>query len=235
MADQITVFAAASLKTALDDLTPRFTDQTGHDVTYSFAGSSALARQIELGAPADIFISANPGWVDYLEAAGTIDAATRVDILSNRLVIIEHGQAVPGRAHPVDELALWLGDDRLAMALVDAVPAGIYGKAALQSLGAWDTVQPQVVQTDNVRAALALVALGEARYGIVYATDARADRRVNIAATIPKDTHPPIRYPAAAITGRNTRAVTALLDYLRSPGAGVVFRRHGFIPVGDSQ
>lgn len=228
-AGDITVFAAASLKTALDEVAERFEANTGYRVTRSYAGSSALARQIEQGAPASIFISANAAWMDYLAKGDLIDPATRYDLLGNRLVLI----APAASARPVTlakgmELAAYLDGKFLAMALVDAVPAGIYGKAALDHFGLWDGIAGQVAQTDNVRAALALVALGEAPLGITYETDARAEPKVAIVATFPHDSHPPIRYPVAAIKGQDSAGNDALLDFLKSPDAAQIFAHHGF-------
>ena len=231
-ADEITVFAAASLKGALDKAAAGFEAATGNHATLAFAGSSALARQIEQGAPANIFISANPGWMDRLEEGGLIATGSRTDLLGNRLVLI----APQGEQTPVAESIpafLGQGDGRIAMALVDAVPAGIYGKAALESLGLWQSVSPRVVQADNVRAALALVALGEAPLGIVYATDAAAEPRVAALATFPEDSHPPIRYPAAAIAGRESPAAAEFLTYLRSEAAGTIFIAAGFTVLGQ--
>ena len=190
-ADEITVFAAASLKNAMDEVADGFEAAAGHEVTVSYAGSSALARQIELGAPADVFISANPGWMDRLEEAGTVEDGTRIDLLGNRIVLIAHGAADPVEIGPRMDLGAMLGEGRLAMALVDAVPAGIYGKAALESLGQWQAVEPRVVQADNVRAALKLVAIGEAPMGVVYATDAAAEEGVSVLGVFPEDSHPP--------------------------------------------
>ena len=190
-ADEITVFAAASLKNAMDEVADGFEAAAGHEVTVSYAGSSALARQIELGAPADVFISANPGWMDRLEEAGTVEDGTRIDLLGTRIALIAHGAADPVEIGPRMDLGAMLGEGRLAMALVDAVPAGIYGKAALESLGQWQAVEPRVVQADNVRAALKLVAIGEAPMGVVYATDAAAEEGVSVLGVFPEDSHPP--------------------------------------------
>lgn len=232
-AADLTVFAAASLKTAMDEIAPAFAAETGHRVAVSLAGSSALARQIEQGAPADVFVSANPGWMDRLEAAGLIVPATRGDLLGNAVVLVAHGaDAAPVEIGPELDLAGMLGDGRLAMALVDAVPAGIYGKAALESLGLWDEVAPKVAQTDNVRAALALVSAGEAPLGIVYATDAAADPDVTPIGTFPASSHPPVVYPAAAVAGGDTALAAGFLDFLRSPEAHAVFARLGFRVIG---
>lgn len=231
-AGEATVFAAASLKTALDQVAQDFRQDTGHKITISYGGSSVLARQIELGAPADLYLSANTAWMDYLQDAGHIDAASRVDLLGNRLALIVHGEAAVMLAvTPELPLANMLGDGRLAMALVDAVPAGIYGKAAFEHLGLWDAVAPRVAQTDNVRAALALVATGAAPMGVVYATDAAADPRVTAMSLFPEDSHPPIVYPAA-LTASGNETATAFLDYLSSDPASKRFTQNGFLPLG---
>jgi len=227
---QVTVFAAASLKTALDAIVGPYQAATGQGVTVAYAGSSALARQIERGAPADLFISANPAWMDALQAAGRIDPAARVDLLGNRLALVAHGPAAPVAIGPDLDLAEMLGGGRLAMALVDAVPAGVYGRAALRSLGLWATVAPRVAQTDNVRAALALVAAGAAPLGVVYATDAAAEPRVSLLGVFPPDSHPPIVYPAAPVAGGDG---AAFLAFLRGPQARAVFEAQGFSVLAD--
>lgn len=233
-AGQITVFAAASLKNALDEIAALYAGDTGHRIVASLAGSSSLARQIQRGAPADIFISASRDWMDVLEAEALVDAATRFDLVSNTLVLIAHGDvAAPVTIAPGMDLAGMLGDRRLAMALVDAVPAGIYGKAALTSLGIWDAVEPKVAQTDNVRAALALVVTGEAPMGIVYATDAAATDAVSIVGAFPAGTHPPIVYPAARVAASENPLAAELLAYLRSPAARAAFERQGFTMATD--
>lgn len=233
-ADGLTVFAAASLKNAMDEISARFERETGHAVAVSLAGSSALARQIRHGAPADIFISANPDWMNALEREGLIDPASRFDLLTNSLVLVAHGQdAPPVRVAPGLDLTGLLGDGRLAMTLVDAVPAGIYGKGALEWLGAWTAVAPRVAQADNVRAALALVSSGEAPLGIVYATDAAADDNVSVIGTFPAGAHPPIVYPAAAVAGSRKPLNRRFLAWLRGPAARKAFERQGFVPVFD--
>ncbi|WP_306154288.1 molybdate ABC transporter substrate-binding protein [Roseovarius sp. MMSF_3281] len=231
-ADEIMVFAAASMTNAMAEIEERFEAATDHDLVVSLAGSSALARQIQQGAPADIFISANPDWMDTLEAEGLVEEGTRFDLLNNSIVLI----AADTEAEPVEigadiDLAGMLGGDRLAMALVDSVPAGIYGKAALESLGLWGKVETQVAQADNVRAALAFVATGEAPYGIVYATDAMAEDDVTVIGTFPAKTHPPIVYPAADLSNRDTPAESDFLDYLQGPQAREAFERQGFVVV----
>lgn len=229
-AGEVTVFAAASLKTALDAAAAAWSETSGHRVVGVFAGSSALARQIERGAPADLFISANAAWMDRLEGAGAIRPETRRDLVSNTLVLVAHGPGPRGTepvGPEVDLLGL-LGGGRLAMALVDAVPAGIYGKAALESLGLWEAVAPRVAQADNVRAALALVAAGEAPLGVVYATDARAEPAVRVLGAFPRDSHPPIVYPAALTAAGRADPAGAFLAYLSGPAAAALFRAHGF-------
>ncbi len=226
--EALVVFAAASLGGAMGEIARGWEAATGRPVTASYAGSSALARQIEQGAPADVFVSANEAWMDALEADGLIRTGTRRDLLSNRLVLIAHGPAEPVAIGPGLDLAGMLGEGRLAMALLDAVPAGLYGREALTSLGLWDAVAPRVVQADNARAALALVALGEAPLGVVYATDALAEPRVSVLGPFPEGSHAPIAYPAAVTAGSAHPQARAFLDHLGSPEARAVFERHGF-------
>ncbi len=230
--EEVVVFAAASLKTALDDVAAGFTEATGHRVAVSYAGSSQLARQISLGAPADIFLSANPDWMDVLDADGKLAPGTRADLLGNRLVLVTNDASGPIDLEGSADLLDRLGNGYLAMALVEAVPAGIYGKAALETLGLWTGVEAQVAQADNVRAALALVATGAAPAGVVYATDAIAEPRVAVVATFPQGSHPPIVYPVAAIVDRDDQATRALLDHLRGPAARAVFEAQGFTWLG---
>jgi molybdate transport system substrate-binding protein len=232
-ANETVVFAAASMATALADIEANFEAATGHDLVVSLAGSSSLARQIQQGAPADIFISASTDWMDTVEQDGLIEEGSRFDLLGNSIVLIAFGDADPVEIGPGFDLAGLLGDGRLAMALVDSVPAGVYGKAALESLGIWNAVEPQVAQADNVRAALAFVATGEAPYGIVYATDAVAEDNVSIVGTFPADTHPPIVYPVADLANRDTPAEAEFLDYLRGPEARAAFERQGFTVLGE--
>jgi len=228
-ADSLTVFAAASLKNALDEIGETYERQTGTGIVMSFAGSSVLARQIRHGAPADIFISANPDWMDLLEQDGLIDADSRFDLTGNTLVMIASGAEAPAIDLTGDPaLDALIGDDRLAMALVDAVPAGIYGKAALQSLGQWDAVSAKIAQTDNVRTALALVATGAAPLGIVYATDAGAEDGVSVVGAFPAGSHPPIVYPAAAVKDAARPETARFLAFLREPASRAIFARHGF-------
>jgi molybdate transport system substrate-binding protein len=225
----VTVFAAASLKTALDRIVADWAEEPdAAPVRVSYAGSSALARQIVQGAPADIFISANTDWMDRIEAEGLLVDGSRADLLGNALVLIAHDpDAAPVEITADLPLAQMLGEDRLAMALVDAVPAGIYGRAALSALGLWDSVAERVAQADNVRAALALVSRGEAPYGITYATDAHAaGNAVRVLGTFPEGSHPPIIYPAAALQDTPTSA--GFLDWLRGAEARAIFADEGF-------
>lgn len=228
MAEPVTVFAAASLKTALDDVA------AGYDgkVVLSYAGSSMLARQVQQGAPADVVFLANTDWMDVLAVDGLIATGTRVDLLGNRLVLAGPAGAVRVEIGPQLDLAAMLGDGRLAMALVDAVPAGIYGKAALESLGQWAAVEDRVAQVDNVRAALALVSLGQVPLGVVYATDALADPRVDALGVFPVSSHPPIRYPVAAVAGHED-AAAGFLAFLTGAEARTIFASHGFSVLGD--
>ena len=228
-AEDVTVFAAASLTEALTRVGEAWTAETGHVAVMSFAGSSALARQIQEGAPADIFLSASVDWMDAIAETGDLRAGTRRDILGNRLVLIAHGgDAAPLVIDASLDLAGMLGDERLAMALVDSVPAGVYGRAALSALGLWDSVAPLVAQADNVRAALAFVATGEAPLGIVYATDASVEDNVTIIGTFPEGSHDPITYPAG-ITAQSESAVAgAFLDFLTSDTAGAIWAEFGF-------
>ncbi|WP_348540287.1 molybdate ABC transporter substrate-binding protein [Ruegeria sp. R14_0] len=227
-AEGILVFAAASLKTALDEVATGYQQETGQDVTVSYAASSVLARQIQLGAPADLFISANVDWMNVLQDQGLVDPASRVDLLGNGLVLIGGaGQSDLGAMQPDVDLSSALNGGYLAMALVDAVPAGIYGKAALQSLGLWQGIQGQIAQTDNVRAALALVATGAAPLGIVYRSDAQVEDRVRVVAEFSPQLHPPIIYPAAVTAGASENA-RAFLAHLQSEAAGAVFAEQGF-------
>ena len=222
------VFAAASLKTALDRIAAAWRTETGEAATISYAASSTLAKQIENGAPAELFISADEDWMDYLQERQLIDPKTRIDLLGNRLVLI--APAATGssmKIAPGFPLAALLGDGRLAMADPGAVPAGRYGRAALEKLGVWSTVAHRIAAAENVRAALLLVARGEAPLGIVYQTDAAAEPLVRIVATFPPDSHPPIVYPMALTPTAGAEA-RELAAYLRGPAAGVLFEAQGF-------
>jgi len=229
-AADVRVFAAASLKEALDEQVQQFEARTGNKVVVSYGASNALARQIDAGAPADLFLSADLEWMDYLDHRHRLAPGTRAVLLRNTLVLIAPTtSSVTLAIAPGVALAAALGDGKLAMANPDSVPAGKYGKAALETLGVWPSVERQVARADNVRAALVLVARREAPLGIVYRTDALAEPGVRIVGTFPAATHPPVVYPAAVIAGSATSpAAAALLDALRSPSARSVWEKHGF-------
>lgn len=226
----ITIFAAASLRNALDDATKAYEKSTGNKIVISYAASSALAKQIEQGAPADIFISADLDWMDYVEKKSLIKNDTRFNLLGNRLVLIApKDSSVSLKIANGFPLAATLGDNHIAMANIKAVPAGKYGHAALEKLGVWKEVEPKVAQAANVRAALALVAQGEAPLGIVYETDAAAEPKVKIVDAFPEDTHPPIIYPIAILAAtKNADADKAFIDYLKTPEAQAFFTKQGF-------
>ncbi|MCF6234596.1 MAG: molybdate ABC transporter substrate-binding protein [Rhodobacteraceae bacterium] len=229
----MTVFAAASLKNALDQVAAGFERTHSTSLNISYAGSSALARQIQYGAPAQIFISANSLWMDILENQAVLAPATRVNLTGNQLVLVAGpGNDVRLEVRPGMDLIAALQGKRLAMALVKAVPAGIYGRQALISLGVWGTVQSHIAQTDNVRAALRLVALSEAPLGIVYATDAVAEPRVRVLGVFPAGSHPRIVYPAALLKDGDTSSSRAFLRFLTGPEAQAIFRQHGFTLTG---
>jgi molybdate transport system substrate-binding protein len=222
------VFAAASLKTALDAIAADWQAGIGGRVTISYAASSTLAKQIENGAPAGLFISADQDWMDYLQNRKLIDPKTRIDLLGNSLVLIAPADsAATVTLTPGFPLAAMLGDGHLAMADPDAVPAGRYGKAALSALGAWPQVAGHIAAAENVRAALLLVARGEAPLGIVYRTDAAAESAVKIVAIFPPDSHPRIVYPMALTLAPSPEA-PAFAAYLRGPAARRVFEAQGF-------
>jgi molybdate transport system substrate-binding protein len=228
----ITIFAAASLKEAVDEQARRFDADTGNEVVASYGGSNALAKQIAAGAPADVFISADLDWMDYLEQHGQLLPGSRTNLLRNELVLIAPASSQATlRIAPGFGLAAALGGGKLAMANADSVPAGKYGKSALESLGVWKTVEMQVVRTDNVRGALALVARGEAAFGIVYKTDALAEKGVRIVDTFPEPTHAPIVYPAALIAPGKSPAAKAFLGFLRSGAARPIWEKYGFAPL----
>jgi|SRR5215831_4813152 len=227
-AETITVFAAASLKDALDENVKAYRGASGDRVVVSYAASSALAKQIEAGAPADIFISADLEWMDYLEKRKLIRRDTRRNLLRNRLVLIAPTDSkVSVEIVPRFPLAKLLGDGRLAMANPDAVPAGRYGKASLVALGVWNDVQSKVVSAENVRAAMVLVERGEAPLGIVYKTDAAVDPKVRVVGTFPENTHPPIIYPIAVVANAKP-AAAGFMEWLTKPGAGEIFKKYGF-------
>jgi molybdate transport system substrate-binding protein len=227
--DTLTVFAAASLKNALDDIGTEFTKASGVKVTASYAASSTLAKQIEQGAPADVFASADLDWMDYAHDKKLINDATRVNLLGNRLVLIAPKTSPLGDVAigPGFDLAALAGDGRIVTGDVRAVPVGRYAKAALEKLGAWAKVEPKMAMAESVRAALALVARGEAPLGIVYETDAKVEPNVKIVGHFPADSHPPIIYPVAATVAAKPPA-ERYIAFLRSTAAKNVFERYGF-------
>src|SRR5437660_7559211 len=203
----VTVFAAASLKEAVDDQARQFKARSGDSVVVSYAASNALAKQIDAGAPADLFLSADVDWMDYLDQRKLLAPSSRATLLANALVLIAPASSKTAlKIGPGFALAAALGGGKLAMANPASVPAGKYGKSALQALGVWSSIEARVARTDNVRAALALVSRGGAPIGIVYRTDALADRSVRIVDTFPAATHAPIRYPAAILAASKSSA-----------------------------
>ena len=227
-AETVTVFAAASLKESLDTAARLYESGSADKIVVSYAASSALAKQIESGAPADLFISADLDWMDYLEQRKLIKPATRKNLLRNRIVLIAPAASRAAvTIAPGFPLAKLLGDGRLAMANPEAVPAGRYGKAALEFLGVWKDVQPRVAAAENVRAALVLVSRGEAPLGIVYKTDAAADPRVRVVAEFPQNSHPPIIYPVA-VTATGKAAAQLFQSWLGKAAARAVFEKYGF-------
>ena len=229
-AAEVTVFGAASLKEALDEQAKQFRAATGHKLIVSYGASNALARQIEAGAPADIFVSADLDWMDYVDQRKLVVPGSRVELLRNTLVLVAPANSATSLAiGPGFGLSAALGKERLAMANPDSVPAGKYGKNALEALGVWPSVETRVARADNVRAALALVSRGEAPFGITYRTDALADKGVRVVGAFPPSTHPPIVYPAALIAASKSSAARPLLDYLGSPAARGIWEKHGFV------
>ena len=228
VADSLTVFAAASLKNAIDEIVVNYEADHSDSIVVSYAGSATLARQIEMGAPADIFISANTAWMDYLSNRALINEPTRFNLASNQLVLISHTPNAKLTLAKPQELLDWLDNEYLAMGLVESVPAGIYGKQVLTFYALWDSVKQQVAQSDNVRSALALVASGEAPLGIVYHSDAVVEPKVSIAATFPKESHDRILYPVAAVT-ESDKSTAAFLQFLRSEQSRAILERNGFL------
>jgi molybdate transport system substrate-binding protein len=225
----VAVFAAASLKESMDAQARQFESRTGVKVVVSYAASNALAKQIEAGAPADVFISADLEWMDYLDQRRLLAPNARFTLLGNTLVLI--APAASKLTLKIEQgfgLRSALGNERLAVANPESVPAGKYAKSALEALGVWPSVQNQLARTENVRAALALVSRGETPLGIVYGTDAFADNGVRIVDTFPPASHPPILYPAAVVAASSSPAARPLLDFLRSPEAAEIWRKFGF-------
>ena len=232
-AQDVVVFAAASLTNALDEAGQLFERQGGAHTKISYAASSALAKQIESGAPADMFISADLDWMDYLEQHHLIQTATRKNLLGNRLVLVAPAESdAKAEIKPGLDLVGLLKGGRLAMADPDSVPAGKYGKAALEKLGVWNSVRAAVAPAESVRVALLFVSRRETPLGIVYATDAAADPRVKIVGVFPPDTHPPIIYPAALTADSKNASAARLLEFLGSAAAKPIFEKQGFTVLG---
>lgn len=227
---KVTVFAAASLTNAMQDIAAQYNKEQKVDVVSSFASSSTLARQIEAGAPADIFISADQKWMDYAVDKKAIDTPSRKTLLGNSLVV------VAPKVSPQGEIAIndktdWLSllkGGRLATGDPAHVPAGIYAKEALQKLGAWETLSPKLAPAEDVRNALALVERNEAPLGIVYGSDAVASKGVKVVGTFPESSHQKVEYPLAIVKGHNNPTVSAFYDYLQGPQAAAIFKRYGF-------
>ena len=226
----MTVFAAASLKNALDEVSAAWKAGTGKETANSYAASSALAKQIEGGAPADVFISADLDWMKYLADKKLITEGSQVSLLGNTLVLVAPADSKAEiKIAPGFDLAGVLNGGKLAVCDVKTVPAGRYGKAALEKLGVWDKVEGSLAQAENVRAALKLVATGEAPAGIVYQTDANEEKKVKVLGTFPEDTHPKIVYPAALVAASKNADAAEFLKFLQSPRALDIFKAHGFI------
>ena len=228
-AESVNVFAAASLKNALDAVSQAWKAEAGKETKNTYAASSALAKQVEQAAPADVFISADLDWMKYLEDRNLIKPATRKVLLGNTLVLVAaKGSGLKLEFKPGADLAGALAGGKLSIGDVKAVPAGKYAKAALEKLGLWASVKASLAQSENVRAALAFVARGEARLGIVYGTDAKAEEKVEVAGVFPEDSHPPIVYPAAVISSSKNPDAEAFVTYLSSPKAQEIFTAQGF-------
>jgi molybdate transport system substrate-binding protein len=226
---KLVVFAAASLKTALDEINGQWFERTGKKARVSYAASSALAKQIEEGAPADIFVSADLAWMDYLQQRKLIRAETRSDLVGNRLVLVApKGNGLHANIEFGFPLRSLLGPGRLAMANTEAVPAGKYGKAALISLGMWDQVRDRIAQAENVRAALVLVRRGEVPFGIVYRSDAHSDPTVELVGTFPSSTHPAIVYPMAITANATSPYADEFIEEVKSRHARETFEKQGF-------
>ncbi|MBS0535066.1 MAG: molybdate ABC transporter substrate-binding protein [Proteobacteria bacterium] len=227
--ETLVVFAAASMKNALDDANAAFTRASSVKVTTSYAASSALAKQMESGAPADVFISADLNWMDYVAKKNLIKADSRYNLLGNKLVLItgKDSKLANVKIEPGFDIAALAGDGRIAVADVKAVPAGLYAKAALEKLGAWAKAEPKLAMAENVRATLAFVARGETPIGIVYETDAKVEPNVKIVATFPDGSYPPVTYPVAATSNAKADAAK-YLAFLRGDAARAIFEKYGF-------
>jgi molybdate transport system substrate-binding protein len=228
---KVTVFAAASTTNAVNEIGQLFENREKVKFIVSFASASTLAKQIEQGAPADIFISANIEWMDYLESKKLLELGSRFDLLSNSIVLIAPSDSPVKSIDLISgaDLVKFLGDSLLAMGDPDHVPAGTYGMQALKSLSMWQTIENKIARAKDVRAALTLVERGEAPLGIVYATDAKISDKVKVVGVFPKESHPPVVYPVALIAGRKSRAGVKFIEILKSPEAKNIFTRYGFI------
>ena len=234
-AEKVNVFAAASLKNALDEVSAAWKADAGKETTNTYAASSALAKQIEGGAPADVFISADLDWMKYLSDKKLIADGSEVKLLGNTLVLVAPADSKASvTIAPGFDLKGVLNGGKLAMGEVKSVPAGKYGKAALEKLGVWASVEGSLAQAENVRAALKLVATGEAAAGIVYGTDAKEDGKVKVLGTFPEDTHPAIVYPAAVVAASKNADAAAFVKFLQSQKALDIFKQHGFTALAAS-
>ncbi|WP_340616716.1 molybdate ABC transporter substrate-binding protein [Xenorhabdus entomophaga] len=231
--DKVTVFAAASLTNALDDIAAQYKKEKQGDIVASYASSSTLARQIEQGAPADIFISADQQWMNYVSDKQLIAENTRHTLLGNQLVLIAPKESKLEKID-INKETKWkslLADGRLAVGDPDHVPVGIYAKESLQYLKAWDMVNPLMARTNNVRSGMALVERAEVPLGIVYGSDAVASKKVKVVGVFPPESHKPVEYPIVIIKGHEKQAVRDFYDYLKTPEAAEIFKRYGFSPL----
>jgi molybdate transport system substrate-binding protein len=229
-AEKVNVFAASSLKNALDAVSASWKADTAKETTLTYAASNALAKQIEAGAPADIFVSADLTWMKYLTDKNLISKGSDIQLLGNEIILVAPKDSkIELKIENGFKLADAVGTGKLAMANVESVPAGKYGKAALEKLGVWASVEGKVAQTENVRAALKLVDLGEAPLGIVYATDAKSDSGVKVVGTFPADSHAPIIYPAGIVAASKNPDASEFLKYLQSDKAKAIFVAQGFV------
>ncbi|PHM39442.1 molybdate-binding periplasmic protein ModA [Xenorhabdus mauleonii] len=232
-ADKVTVFAAASLTNALDDIAAQYKKEKQGNIVTSYASSSTLARQIEQGAPADIFISADQQWMNYMADKQLITQGSRHTLLGNKLVLIAPKESKLDKVE-LNRDTNWkslLADGRLAVGDPDHVPVGIYAKESLQYLNAWDTVNPLLARTSNVRVGMALVERAEAPLGIVYGSDAVASNKVKVVGVFPPESHKPVEYPVAIVKGHEKQDVRGFYDYLKTPEAAAIFKRYGFTPL----
>jgi len=229
-AEDVVVFAAASLTNALNEIGDQFAAKTGNGMVASYAASSALARQIEQGAPAQVFASADLKWMDYLADKRQINPDTRFNLLGNTLVLVAPLESKVDKVEigPSTDFAALAGDGRIATGDPDGVPVGLYFRQAMERAGQWSAVEPRLARTDSVRAALALVERGEVPFGVVYATDAAISKKVKVVGVFPDSMHDPIVYPFALVSGRETPVARTFLDYLRRPDAKAVFAKYGF-------